>query len=157
MNAHVLNSQWPDSTPWPDAIGFARLHRLAQRGYRPCFTARAEGNPKCLLLEHPRKSGKNVPPPLTLWSDGIITTTEVLWPAKYVPSADGPPDWQLFISPDEAARFESFAESIAQPNVFDLYWVPALKIAKRFAVHFIYGTALCVVIASALKLALYLI
>ena len=130
-----------------DSIGFARLQALVQRGYKPLFgiTRRDDGH-VCIPLVHPRATRKDPPPPLMLWSDGIVSTSAILWPQKYVPSDDAPPDWQKYILPGEADRFESFALSVTPPDVIDLYVKPFCAEAKLFVLRMIFGATLCTVL-----------
>jgi len=116
MDASVLPSDCPDS------IGFARLHALVGRGYRPQLGAkRGEDGHVCIPFTHPRDGRKTSPPPaITLWSDGILSTNGLLWPDKHVPSDEPPPDWQRFIMPEEDKRFVGFLASVVRPGFVDL-------------------------------------
>ena len=130
-----------------DTIGFMRLHALVARGYRPAFGTepRADGH-VCISLTHPRVSRSKSPPEVTLWSDGIISTNGILWPDKYVPTQEGPPDWQRFILPAQADRFVAFAASVERPDVIDLYVKPAWRHTKMFVVRMLFGSSLCVLL-----------
>lgn len=142
--------------PGASEVGFARLHALVARGYRPIFdaTARAPA-PSFITLHHPRAAHRDTPPPITLWSDGILATTKVLFPRRFVPEdGKGPPDWQRFILPGEAERFATFIAEIDPPRVVDLYLAPTLAQARTFALRFAAGAALCFVLAALSKLVL---
>ena len=140
---------------WPDTITFDRLHALAKRGYRACLGIDPDNSGFSRIdLWHPRVSGSRVPPRLTVWSNGIVATRELLWPARYVPSDDGStPDWQKFIDVSDQKLFEEFVESIPRPNVLDLYVYPCEKHLKGFLARLLFGVTLCGSIGFAVALA----
>jgi hypothetical protein len=136
-----------------DSVGFSRLHALVARGYVPDIgrSLRDDGH-VCIMLKHPRAARLKAPPAITLWSDGIVSTNDVLWPEKYVPTEEGAPDWQRFILPAQGDRFEAFAASVERPDLFDLYLKPAYRHAKVFGMCMLFGSTLCVLLGFAGKL-----
>ena len=153
MTAAVLSAP-ALTTECLDAIGFARLNALVERGYRPRLGARrGEDGHVCIPFTHPRDgAAKRPPPPLTLWSDGIVSTSGLLWPDKHVASDEPAPDWQRWIMPEDDHRFRGFLESVLPPGPVDLYLKPALAGAKVFALRFMFGATLCTLVALAAKL-----
>ena len=140
---------------WPDTISFDRLHALAKRGYQAHLgTACDDIGFSRIDLKHPRSTGEYVPPSVTIWSNGILATDQLLWPTKYVLQEEGPPSWQKFIATSDAKSFDEFVQSVPLPSFFDLYGRPMLANAKVFAAHLLFGASLCCVIAAAFKLLL---
>ncbi len=147
MNAHVVPRQWAD------AIAFNRLHALIARGYRPRFDCVNNEDFSGVELVHPKDRGSRTPPRLMLWSNGILSTDTILWPERYVPQEEGPPDWQRFIDIVDGDRFSEFVSSVARPNVIDTHLIPAYREVKTFLARLVFGSSLCVVLAGGLVIA----
>ena len=147
MTAHVVPRQWAD------AIAFNRLHALVARGYQPRFDCVNNEDFSCVELVHPRIRAPRVPPRLVLWSNGILSTDTILWPDRYVPQEDGPPDWQRFIDVVDGDRFSDFVSGIARPSLVDTHLVPAYREAKTFVARLLFGSSLCVVLAGGVAIA----
>ena len=138
---HILTKDWPDS------IAFDRLHALALCGYRPKLGIQSDGMGFSRIdLAHPRSRGRHAAPSLTLWSNGILATTGLLWPERYAPREEGPPEWQKFIDTGEAERFEDFVESIASPSFIDGRLRPFVRNAKVVVTRLSLGASLCVML-----------
>jgi hypothetical protein len=118
-----------------DAVAFDRLHALVKRGYQPVYgTGHSDGMYSSIELRHPRKKGACVPPTVTLWSNGIISTTMILWPKQYVPSSGEAPIWQKFIDSSDEACFDRFTSEVPLPTIYDRYFSSPFQKAKSLAV-----------------------
>lgn len=139
---------------WPDTITFDRLHALAKRGYRAALGIGCdEGGFSRIDLAHPKVKGAHIPPKITLWSNGIVATRELLWPSRYVPQEDGSmPGWQKFIDVSDDEVFQSFVHSVPLPTVVDLYIVPGTRHAKIFLARFTFAASLCFCVAGAIMM-----
>jgi hypothetical protein len=139
---------------WPDTITFDRIHALAQRGYRACLGVKGDDSGFARIdLWHPRTTGPNAPPKLTIWSNGIVATSQLLWPAKHVPQEDGSvPDWQKFIDIADGDIFRNFVDTVPMPTLMDLYVRPGIQHARVFSARFVFGFSLCGMIAAAFLL-----
>jgi hypothetical protein len=112
----------------PDVIAFDRLHALVKRGYRPIYgTGHSDNKYASIELRHPKRKGDDAPPTLTLWSNGIVSTTMILWPRQYVPSSGDAPVWQKFIDASDDACFARFAGEIPLPTIQDRYFSSAVQ------------------------------
>ena len=147
-------SDYAITKDWPDTITFDRLHALAQRGYRACLGSEPDDSGFSRIdLWHPKVTGQSLPPRLTIWSNGIVATRELLWPLRHVPCEDGStPDWQKFIDVSDDRLFRDFVESVPKPNVVDLYVHPFGKHFKTFCARLLFGATLCASIAFAVEL-----
>ncbi len=146
-------SDYAITKDWPDTISFDRLHALSARGYRPRLGMATDDSGFARIdLAHPRVRGKLVPPKLTLWSNGILATSELLWPARHVVQDDGTaPDWQKFIEASDDKLFRSFVDSVPAPNALDLYGFPFVGFLRVSAARFLYASMLCLCIAVAIR------
>ena len=143
---------------WPDTITFDRLHALAKRGYRAVLgiDCNDQGFSK-IELSHPRSRGKNIPPKITLWSNGIVATNELLWPCRHVPQEDGfEPAWQKYIDVTDREVFQSFVDSVDAPTIIDLYVLPAAFQFRIFLARLMLASSFCFCIAATIVLAEHL-
>jgi hypothetical protein len=89
----------------------------------------------------------------TIWSNGIVATSQLLWPAKHVPQEDGSvPDWQKFIDIADGDIFRNFVDTVPMPTLMDLYVRPGIQHARVFSARFVFGFSLCGMIAAAFLL-----
>ena len=83
-----------------------------------------------------------------------MSTSDVLWPEKYIRQEGGPPDWQKFVDTGDEEGFTSFLQSVPLPSCMDLYVYPGMQQAKLFAARLTIGTTLCILIWLGGKLCL---
>lgn len=140
-----------------EAVAFDRLHALVDRGYRPVFGgSQSDGVFSRIELRHPKTKGDAGPPPVTLWSNGIVSTTAILWPRQYVPSREGVPVWQKFIASEDGPCFAHFLADIPRPGLYDRHFASPLQKTRALAMTALFSTAACgslPVIAKILPLA----
>jgi hypothetical protein len=136
-----------------DAVAFDRLHALVKRGYRPIYgTGHSDGLYSSIELRHPKTKGEGAPPSVTLWSNGIVSTTMILWPRQYVPSSGEVPVWQKFIDSTDDACFDRFAGEVPLPNFYDRYFSSAFQKARSIAIVAVFAVSLCGILPLTSKL-----
>jgi hypothetical protein len=140
------------STDFAGAVAFGRLHALVKRGYGVRFDAASEDDASVELV-HLRRAGPDVPPRLTLWSNGLISTRQILWPQKYVAQEQGPPLWQQIIRGDDSKPFDEFLSSVSEPTYFDRVIYPVYCQIKIFALMLLSALAVCCTLSLGLFLA----